>query len=245
MEPRAAPIFVEIFGSPGAGKTTLSRALQHSASVLTRGELSASWRTQSAARRGAIAAAAIGHPGCAMRASEAAFKASLFRRDSLAGLGRLVVKSHWLPKVVGGKLVEEGPLQDLWSILYSSERFEFAPSVLSPLIGSLYRDMRPRIAFIELDTRTASRRIADRHNGKSRFDGASESIIVGKLERAAQLPANIAAAARQAGLQVVTLDGSLHVPVLAEQLRLIWASATGSAGSTDFVATGRARGCAG
>lgn len=245
MEPGPAPTFVEIFGSPGAGKTTLSRALQHSASVLTRGELSVSWRTLSAVRKGATAAAALRRPGCAMRAGEAVFKASLFRRDSLAGLGRLVVKSHWLPNVVGGKLVEEGPLQDLWSIFYSSGRFEFDPSALSPLIGSLYRDMRPRIAFIELDARTASKRIAERCNGKSRFDGAPERIIVGKLERAAHLPANIAAAARQAGLHVVTLDGSVPVAVLVEQLRLIWASATGLAGHTDYATTGQARGCAG
>jgi hypothetical protein len=244
MEPGPAPTFVEIFGSPGAGKTTLSRALQRSASVLTRGELSVTWRTLSAARKGAIAAAALRRPDCAMRAGEAVFKASLFRRDSLAGLGRLVVKSHWLPNVVRGKLVEEGPLQDLWSIFYSSGRFEFDPSVLSPLIASLYRDTRACIAFIELDARTASKRIAERHSGKSRFDGASETIIVGKLERAAHLPANIAAAARQAGLQVVTLDGSVAIPVLAEQLRLVWASATGSAGGTDPRTTGQARGCA-
>lgn len=158
---------------------------------------------------------------CLASAIRFATGARLFRRDSLARLARLLIKSHWFRAQTGPLLLEEGHLQDLWSILYSGSKKEPDPRQLAPLIRCLYRGMDVRIVYLEVDPQNAFDRIRARKHGRSRLDRLAEEDLRNQLLSHAQLPSRLVDAARLAGLRVELVDASLPIEATVGQLRAV------------------------
>ena len=208
---RDTPLLVELFGQPGAGKTTLVRAAAAGSGLRGRASLGAAWKQRSSLDKAAFFTRAILSPACLVRAIRLAIGARLFHRDSLSRLARLVIKCHWVRSQTGLLLMEEGHLQDLWSVFYSAGKLEPEPRLLTPLIRCLYRDVEVQIVFLEVDRQSAFDRIRARRHGKSRFDQLAKEELRKQLAASAQLPYKLAEAARLAGLKVERLDASLPV----------------------------------
>jgi hypothetical protein len=216
-----APLLVELIGQPGAGKTTLARAATAGSELHTRGELGSAWAHLPILTKASLFGRAILDGACLARAIQLALGARLFRGDSLSRLFRLLIKSHWIRAQSGRLLLEEGCLQDLWSIYYSAGRWEPEPRQLAPLIRCLYRGVRARLVFLEVDPQRAFDRIRGRTHGKSRLDRLAEADLRQHLANTAQLPHKLADAARLAGLGVETLDASLPVETTVRRLRAV------------------------
>ena len=211
-----APILIELFGQPGAGKTTLVRAAAMDAK--TKADLTAAWTRLPALKKAHLFGRAALGGTCLIAATRLAIGARLTRGDSLLRLARLVIKSHWVRAQKEPLLLEEGHLQDLWSIFYSAGRTEPNPRLLSPLIRCLYRGVETQIAFLDTDPQSAFDRIRGRSHGKSRLDRLSDTDLQARLAATAQLPHRIVEAARSAGLMVETLDASQPIQANADRL---------------------------
>lgn len=209
---------VELFGQPGAGKSTLAHSMAAGSELLNRPGLGAAWKQQSKFAKASFVARAILDASCLARAIRFAISARLFRGDSLSRLARLMIKSHWFRSRTGLLLLEEGHLQDLWSILYSAGRTEPDPRLLAPLIRCLYRGVDARIVYLELDPQNSFERIRGRKHGKSRLDRLADDELRKQLTAQAQLPSRLVEAARLAGLKVDPLDASLPIETNAARL---------------------------
>ena len=213
----AAPILVELFGQPGAGKTTLVRAAASHAK--TKADLTAAWRRLPALAKAHLFGRTALDGACLIAATRLAIGARLNRGDSLFRLARLVIKRHWVRAQKDPLLLEEGHLQDLWSIFYSAGRTGPDPRLLAPLIRCLYRGVEAQIVFLDADARSAFDRIRGRSHGKSRLDRLSDTDLQARLAATAQLPYRIIDAARLANVEVETLDASR--PIAANAGRLV------------------------
>lgn len=158
---------------------------------------------------------------CLASAIRFATGARLFRGDSLPRLARLLIKSHWFRAQTAPLLLEEGHLQDLWSILYSGGRSDPDPRQLAPLIRCLYRGMDVQIVYLEVDPHNAFDRIRARRHGKSRLDRLADEELRRQLLSRAQLPSRLVDAARLAGLRVERVDASLPIETTVGQLRAV------------------------
>lgn len=216
---RGAPLVIELLGQPGSGKSTIVRASAEGLDLTTRAGLATAWRQLPLLAKSGAFARTMGDGACLIAAIRLVASARLFDRNSLARLLRLLVKGHWLRAQRMPLLLEEGHLQDLWSILYSAGRTNVDPTLLAPLIRCLYRGVDARIMLLELDTDQAVDRIRARRDGRSRFDRLAEYQLRTQWAATSQLPHQLADAARLAGLAVDRLDASLPVEVNARILR--------------------------
>lgn len=215
------PLVVELFGQPGAGKSTLARFVAEGSELPTRAALSVAWKRQPKLSKAALLARTLLDAPCLAAATKVALNGRLFSGDSLSRLVRLLIKSHWFRSQSGPFLLEEGHLQDLWSILYSAGRREPDPRQLAPLIRCLYRGLDVQIVYLEVDPQSAFDRIRARTQGKSRLDRLSQEELRSELIGHADLPSRLVDAARLAGLRVERLDASLPIDTSAGQLREI------------------------
>lgn len=211
-------MLVELFSVPGAGKTTLAKAAASSNPLVGRHDLRDMWRGQSRFRRSASIARALLNRERIGAAARLAIGVPLTDRQSLVRLVRLVAKTDRLRSQSGSLLLDQGFLQDLWSILYSA-RSEPDPEQLARLIRALYRSIDARIVFIDVDSETALKRLSGRDYGRSRLDGLPDAEVRSSLSRTARLPHIIVESARRAGLKVETFDGSEPVDLLLERLQ--------------------------
>jgi thymidylate kinase len=209
---------VELFGAPGAGKTTLTAAVLTRMPATTRHQLAANWGQQPLASRIGFVVRGFAHSQRLSGAAKLAFGSRLRNPRMLALLARIIVKSEWLRSRNGTVLLDQGILQDLWSILYLSGCSEPKPSLLSPLIRSIYEGIDSQIVFVDIEPQTAASRIGERKNGHSPFDGLPETEIRNSLTGVAGLPTRIIDAAKAAELRIVTLDGSAPTDVLVNSL---------------------------
>lgn len=216
-----SPLVVELLGQPGAGKTTLARATATMSESLGRAELSAAWRELPAIRKGFVLWQASRNGACMGRAMRLVFKERLLRWDSIVRLARLLVKSHWTRSQRQPLLLEEGSLQDLWSIYYSAGKMEPDAQLLAPFVRCLYQGVNARIVLLQVDPAIAFDRIRGRRDGKSRLDRLPEAELRRRLAGTAQLPHRLAEAARLAGLPVETLDVSRSFESSISGLRAI------------------------
>jgi hypothetical protein len=223
-------MLIEFFSLPGAGKTTLVNAVAAGTDLITRPKLAAAWRRQSLLQRSRHSARALLHAPTLMAAARLAVGVPLSSGESLSRLVRLIAKRHWVRSQAGVMLIDQGFLQELWSILYAAGHFEPDPADLSPLIRSIYAGMQVRVVFIDVDARTASTRISGRDYGNSRLDRLPEADIRGQLARTRRLPRAILDAATAAGLQVEILDGSAPVAELVDRLQPVLPPVTHAAG---------------
>lgn len=212
---------VELFGPPGAGKTTLAQSAAAGSESITRASLGTAWKRQSRLVKGMFLARTLLDVTSLAQAMKFVTGARLTRGDSLSRLFRLLIKRHWIRSQNGPLFLSEGHLQDLWSILYSAGITEPDPRQLAPMIGSLYRGVDVQIVYLELDPQSASARIRARQNGKSRLDRLAHSELLEQLIAHEQLPHRIAEAARMAGLRVERLDASRPIETNVDQLRAV------------------------
>ena len=215
------PLVIELLGHPGAGKSTLAHAARKMSDSLGRAELGAAWRQLPAVRHGFFLWQASRDGACLAQAMRLVFGDRLLSLDSIVRLARLLVKSHWTRSQSRSLLLEEGSLQDLWSIYYSAGKMEPDPHLLAPFIRCLYRDVNARIVLLELNPTVAFDRIRDRRDGKSRLDRLPEAELWRRLAETAQLPHRLAEAARLAGLPVESLDASRSLKTSVSRLRAI------------------------
>ena len=212
------PLVIELFGQPGAGKSTLVRATAPGSDLQTTAQLGAAWRRQAGFDKGMMAGRALLDGPCLSHAITLARRARLFRTDSLSRLLRLLIKSHWVRSQTGTLLLEEGHLQELWSIFYSAGRTEPEPHQLAPLIACLYRGLDAHIIFLDVDADLAFDRIRGRTHGKSRFDRLAEPDLRRRLAATAQLPHRIVGAAKLAGLGVSAIDAAMPIEAMVARL---------------------------
>ena len=209
---------VELFSAPGAGKTTLVDAISSERPILDRSSLSSSWRETLPVSKVARVARAILDPRIGGTALAAAVTQRFSSRESYARLAKLVARSRWLASRRGTFILDQGMLQELWSIHFASTRFDPNPKVLSRLVKQLYKGLDAQIVFIDIDHELAAKRIAGRMHGDSRLDGLPQTAVSAALARGERLPGAILEAAKEAGLSVNVLDGSAPREDLIGQL---------------------------
>jgi len=223
---RTSPLqLVELFALPGAGKSTVAAAFAKQARVATRKDLSAEWAECSALQRLAHVGRAVANPRRLAAAIRFGISARLATGESRFRLLRLVAKTEWLRSRTGVVLLDQGFLQDVWSILLSSEAARADPAPLSILIRSLYQGIDATIVVLDVEPATASARVSARTYGRSRFDGLVEGQLGRSLEAASALQKQIMEAARLAGLKVLVVDASPPAEVVADRLLALFPAA--------------------
>ena len=209
---------MELFALPGAGKTTVAQAAAKRSFVSTRNDLSVAWADCSILQRGIHIARALGSPSRLAAALRFGASARIATIESIVRLMRLTAKSSWLKSRSGVMLLDQGFLQDLWSILVSGNSVRADPAFLSPLIRVLYEGVDARIVTIEVEPRLAASRLGERSYGDSRFDGLPTAELHTSLSSALELQSKIIGAAKLAGLPVHTIDGSESPARVADEL---------------------------
>jgi hypothetical protein len=209
---------VELFALPGAGKSTVVEAFAQQALVTTRKDLSAEWEHCSALQRLAHVGRALGNYRLLTAAVRFAVGARLNTRESQFRLMRLVVKTEWLRSRSGVVLLDQGFLQDIWSIFLSSKSARADPALLSSLIRALYERIDATIVVLDVNPETASARVSARTHGDSRFDSLPEGQLRTAIEAASGLQRQITESARLAGLPVLVIDGSPPAQVVTDRL---------------------------
>jgi len=209
---------IELFALPGAGKTTVIEAAEQQALVKTRKSLSEEWADTSVPQRLAHVTRAYARLRRLGMATRFGIEARLFTPESVFRLTKLLAKPHWLSSRSGVVLLDQGFLQDLWSILVSGGSSRANQTLLPPLIRALYEGIDARIFILEVDPDTACARLRGRAHGDSRLDGLPESELRSSLRAAAGLQRQIVAAANLAGLSIRTLDGLAPPDVIADQV---------------------------
>lgn len=209
---------VELFALPGAGKSTVSEAFAKQALVKTREDLSAEWAISSALQRLAHVGRAFSKYRLLTAAVRFGVGARLTTRESLFRLMRLVAKTEWLRSRSGVVLLDQGFLQDVWSIFLSSKSVRADSALLCSLIRSLYEGIDATIVVLDVDPETASARISARTYGDSRFDSLREGQLLRSIEAASGLHRQIRESARLAGLPVLVIEGSPPAQVVTDRL---------------------------
>ena len=217
---------IELFALPGAGKTTVVEAAVQQALIKTRKSLSEEWADASVPQRLAHLARAYAALGRLRIATRFGMEARLATPESVFRLTKLLAKPHWLSSRSGVVLLDQGFLQDLWSILVSGKSPRGNPTLLPPLIRALYEGIDARIVVLDVDPETACARLTGRAHGDSRLDGLPESELRSSLRAASGLQRQIVEAARLAGLSVQTLDGLAPPHVIADQLVSLLSAST-------------------
>ena len=211
-------VLVELFGAPGAGKSTLTTAAAERARVVTRHQMSEAWNRLPKRRRAAfLARSALDHRSV-VHAMSLVIRGRLTNGDSIFRLGRLIAKRDWLASQTGVVLLDQGGLQELWSALYSSDVDRPDHRLLTNLIMSLYRGIDTRIIVVAVDPHTAAARIGGRPDGNSRFDRLPAAELLDSQSRTVDLQRRIVDAATAAGLAMTTLDGSVPAATLVDRL---------------------------
>ena len=213
-----SPALVELFALPGAGKTTAVNAVAERALVTTRKGLSAEWANCSVLQRLAHIGRAFGNRRRVATAARFCRCARIASPEGVFRLMRLLAKTDWLRSRPGVVLLDQGFLQDLWSILLSCRSACADPALLSPLISALYDGMDATIVILEVDPGTAAERVRGRTYGNSRFDGLPAGELRPSLHSASELHRQVGEAATLAGLPVRILDGSAPSHAVADQL---------------------------
>lgn len=199
------PDFFECVGLPGAGKTTLCGTIKGFRSV------SEIYRQQpDMPKRIALIAGSLFHDALLyVSCAKLALKLRMGNnRAALSRLFRLPVQKRKIALAArdGRWLLEQYLLQNLWSVLIDADIDAASPEILAPFITRLYRGLDPLIVFFDLPDHEASRRVAARKDGQSRFDRMDGVEIESALQKGATAMRAVINASLYAGLHIVTLD---------------------------------------
>ncbi len=216
---RESPLtLVELFALPGAGKSTVAEVIAKQSLVKTRADLSAEWADSSILQRLAHVARSFRNYRRLRAATRFDVGARLNSWESHLRLVRLVAKTEWLKSRSGMVLLDQGFLQDLWSIFLSSNSARADSALLTSMIRTLYEGIDTTVVVLEVDSKTAATRVATRTHGQSRFDSLRDEQLHNSIEAASGLHHQIMESARRAGLRVLAIDGSPPAQIVTDQL---------------------------
>lgn len=224
---RADPrgMLVELFGIPGAGKSTVAAAVAQTDGLLTRNDLSESWKRRSRLSKAAYITRPFLDLPYVARALRLSASIPLRNRESIARLLRLMAKRKWLRSQSRVVLLDQGFLQDLWSVLYSAGCDSPDHAALSAFIKSLYSHLNAHIIVVDVHPDIASARLSERSYGRSRFDRLSGSELADSLASAIRLQGCIIEAVKAAGVPLVIVDGSASLGAVTDEIRKLEALA--------------------
>ena len=220
---RTAPALrlIELFALPGAGKTTLVNAAAALSQFTTRKDLSARWAATPRAEQRRLIARALADPARLAAALRLGVAARIRTKEGLFRLLKLVAKTEWLRSQQGVLVLDQGFLQDLWSILVSGKSRPFEPFKLAGLMKVLYNGIDTTVLVIEVDPSIAAVRVSGRTHGDSRFEELPQQELRGALAAASVVQGQVKDAAMLAGLPVQVVDGTAPVSELAGQLHAL------------------------
>lgn len=223
-----------MFGLPGAGKTTLTNRLVLPGEFRRREDLSRALRTQSVPQYVLLALRTLADWRWLLALAILALKTPIWRRESLQRLVRIALQKTWMNSQSGLVVLDQGPLQSLWSIFFTEGVSDPPMSALSRVLQHLYSGIDIAVFEIDVDPGLAARRVDLRDVGNSRLDDLPLGTVRRKLEEVAALPRAIIAAAQAGKIPVTRLSGRADPAVLANQIE----QAIGSRTSDRTVATG-------
>lgn len=212
------PQVVELYGLPGAGKTTVTRGIGPDGGLITRDQVSAEWRALPVWRRLSYVARAIGDIRWSCAVLSLARGTPLTQSESFGRLLRLMVTKPWLRSLDGIVLFDQGLMQRLWSIFYTESIKSPPHAALTRLLGEYYRGLSVRIVMIAVPPEIAAKRVHQRDFGSSRLDELPEQTVLARLRGNLELTDAISRAARDAGLRIVILDGTVQPVELTRQI---------------------------
>lgn len=207
---------IELFGIPGSGKSTLAAAAAKKVEFATRGDISCQWARRSALEKFAALAVWHARPFRSVLVLQFAIAMRLTSMQGWKRLSKILAKSRRLRSANAKVLLDQGLLQELWSILYASRKTTIDPGLAVPLVRLLYEGMDARLIYVEIDPAIAAARIARRRHGNSALDGLDNNEIEERLVLAHPLPTALVAAAEQAGITVLRVDGAGPTEAIAE-----------------------------
>ncbi|RZV33660.1 MAG: hypothetical protein EX262_06510, partial [Sphingomonadaceae bacterium] len=187
---------VELFGLPGAGKTTLTNRLVLPGEFRRREDLSRALRTQSVPQYVLLALRTLADWRWLLALAILALKTPIWRRESLQRLVRIALQKTWMNSQSGLVVLDQGPLQSLWSIFFTEGVSDPPMSALSRVLRHLYSGIDIAVFEIDVDPGLAARRVDLRDVGNSRLDDLPLGTVRRKLEEVAALPRAIIAAAQ-------------------------------------------------
>jgi hypothetical protein len=191
--PRANPV-IEFVGLPGAGKSTITRALP------------ASWPTSRNTDPPALPLARrLRFFSCALP-----FMLSLrpLEAEDAARLARLAAELRFYERAAAGPLViDQGMIQKLWSILYGRRRHSAA--ALQRLVVALAPSAPDLIVRLATPPELAAERLVGRNGGNSRLQKLPPAEMLWGLEAGQALYATLMDLYRQhSASRVLELSGT-------------------------------------
>lgn len=198
---------VELFGLPGAGKTTLVSGLSLPPGTVQREDLA---RGRSALSRGQLVQlilTTIADWRWVWALAVLAWQTPIWHREGLGRLVRLAVFRTWMRQHGRLLVLDQGPIQALWSIFFTQGCTPPPRRALVRVISLLYAEISVTLCELAVQPDLAATRITSRETGNSRLDGLPLGITRRKLETSATLPDALLAATRQAGIVVHSLPG--------------------------------------
>ena len=209
-KPSARPAFFECVGLPGAGKTTACERIYAVTGMRPARDIFPPGRKSSIFENvTCFLESLIADPVLYLLLFIFAVSPEVrMNRQACTHLFRLPVQKIKLLKAVrrGRYLLDQMLLQNIWSALVTVGAGRVSSQALAPLVSRLYRDCQPVIFSFEISPEEASRRISQRENGESRFDGLPAADISNRLQSLSRLMQDVIFAASCAGLEVIHID---------------------------------------
>jgi hypothetical protein len=212
---------VELFGLPGAGKTTVVSGLRLPPGAILREDMASARKALPLNQLVRLILSTLKEWRWLWALTRLALQAPIRHREGLDRLIRLAVVRTWMRKQSDLIVLDQGPLQALWSIFYTEGRTRPPRQALVRVISLLYADINVQLIEIAVPPDIAATRITIREQGNSRLDGLPLAVARRKLEACAELPADLIAAAREAGLFVHSLPGDNPPAILRRAVQAL------------------------
>ncbi|MGZ2411658.1 dephospho-CoA kinase [Sphingomonas sp. F9_3S_D5_B_2] len=212
---------IELFGLPGCGKSLVAERICSLHDIRSRSDLSTSWQELRRIEKARHLAASFADISSDAAIAQLVGGERIATKRPLKRTARLLAKSAWLRAQRGRLLLDQGFLQDLWSILYSADRMAPDAGRIARVISRLYLGTDTHVVFIDVPRRCSAERVAQRTHGDSRLDGLGQTEILARLDRSARIPDAIIEAAGRAGLTVHRVDGTQPFDAVVEQVGTI------------------------
>jgi hypothetical protein len=210
---------VELFGLPGAGKSTIARHLDLPTDAIRREDLAAARKALTAGQMARLVLLTLRNWRWLAALAMLALTTPIWHPDSLGRLIRLAVARTWIASQRNFVLLDQGPLQALWSIFYSEGASKPPRKALVEVLRQLYADIGVVLVELEVRPEIAAGRISRREDGNSRLDGLPVGTTQRELQAFSDLPDELLAAARLAGLEVRSLSGEKEINWLGQQVQ--------------------------
>jgi adenylate kinase family enzyme len=219
---------IELLGAPGSGKSTIGNMVARELECAVRFEVVQEWLNKPMPIKAIYVVRGLLDLPCLFAAIRFAWTARITSRSGLDRLARVVAKRHWLQSRPGKVFLEQGYLQDVWSLLTFNDITHIERSSVARFLSVLYRGTNPVFLYVVVDPDTSTKRIVARNDGASRLDSWPENQIRQRLTEREWVTDLIYDAAIDAGLSITKICGKASVEdVQAEAMRVLSARGFG------------------